>query len=319
MNNNISKIESLLAKDKLSAEDNELIKKIVSNDAEAKDFYEKYLRIGDFVKNSSHLSEEEIGNYLLFKGKNSGQIKLNGAEVNKIEKHIKECDKCSKIYLELDEELKDISTFVTEKFEGSDSSLSNQIQLPTRNKLIRYYLVPIISIAVIYAILFVTSIFVTPKTTKLAGIDENTVNYVTRGRASNEFQKGLAALDSKDYPDAVNYFISDAENNPDDETIFYSHYVLGLTYLEMSERDFVGLFPSFDKGNVTSAIESFNKCINKNNSGSYPDITASSFFFIGEAELMLGNNKAAIENFRKVIDLKGSKIDKAKKLLMELE
>jgi len=187
------------------------------------------------------------------------------------------------------------------------------------NNILRYSFESVLSAAALYVVLMITSSIVTPETTQLAKIEDNAVNLITRGRATDEFQKGLAALDNNDFQEAVNYFNSDAKQNVKDESIFYTHYILGLTYLELSEKDFIGLFPTYNEKEVKLAIENFDKCVSKNTSGNYPDISANAYYYQAKAELMLGNKEAAVKFLQKVIELKGSKLDKAQEILKVLE
>jgi tetratricopeptide (TPR) repeat protein len=315
MNENIKKIEFLLSKDTLSKDDQEIIKEVVAKDSEAKDFYEKYVKLQNIVHASSHLNEEEIGEYILSKKNNQGKNRLSPQKIKHIEEHIKNCKECSKLFLELDEEFSEVTGFVEKSFGTHD-----KIQpIFFRRKIFGYSVISVLSIAAVYLIMMTTSLLVTPKTTILARVEKNEVNYVTRGRASDEFQKGLAALDNDNYLEAINYFTADVEKNTNDETIFYTHYILGLTYLKISEKNFLGMFPTYDKSKVEPAIQNFEKCISENTSGNYPDISANSYFYIGKAELMLGNKMQAKNNFNMVIMLKGSKVEKAKEILKELE
>lgn len=319
MKENISKIENLLAKEKLLQEDKETINTILAEDPEAKDFYEKYLKIQNVVTSSSHFTEEEIGEYILSKETGSGFEGITDDKVTRIGEHLKNCSHCNTVYINLAEEYSGIGNFINRGFAGSDDKTNKIRPAFFSNRVLNYSVTSAISLVAIYLIMLTTSMMITPKTVSLAKIDDSSINYVTRGRATEEFQKGLAALDNNDYQLAVKYFNADAEKNKEDETIFYIHYILGLTYLEISENDFIGMFRSYDKNKVESAIHNFEKCIRENSSGNYPDISANSYFYLGKAELMLDNKASAREYFRKVIDKNGSKNEKAREILKEME
>ena len=177
---------------------------------------------------------------------------------------------------------------------------------------------PVASVAIIivlYFSLLIISDLTTPQYYKYSSINESSLNYVTRGRASNDFQAGLNALDEGNADLAIKFFKNDISGNKNDGTIFYTNYILGLTYLENSEKDFLGLFPSYNHNMVNAAIDNFHQCILKNNSGSFPDVTSNAYFFIAKAYLMLDNPGKAKKNLLVVIKLKGSRSVEALKLL----
>ncbi|MCK7526438.1 MAG: hypothetical protein MZV64_56980 [Ignavibacteriales bacterium] len=64
--------------------------------------------------------------------------------------------------------------------------------------------------------------------------------YTTRGRTSELFQRGLDAIDRKDYDSAIQYLNDDVNKNQNDESIFYTHFILGITYVNKAESDFLG-------------------------------------------------------------------------------
>lgn len=320
MKENIKFLQSLLDKKNLTEEDRLEIKKVVQNDPEAKEFYGHYLKLRDAVISSSHLTVDDLGEYVLVKGNNPSGI-LTGDKFNRIEEHLKSCKKCGEIFLQLTGEYSDIGNFLDGNYGVPAENAGTEIRRkgPAVNKFFRYSFTSAIGAAAVYLLLLITSAFITPGTTKLAKIEDNAVNYVTRGRGTDEFQKGLMSLDNSEFRQAAAYFESDIENDKDKETIFYTHYILGLTYLEISRHNFIGMFTSYDASGVNSAVKNFRTCIAENTSGNYPDITANSYFYLGKAELMLGNKSAAIEYFDKVIELQGGKTGIAKALIKDLE
>ena len=321
MKQNIEKILDILSKNKPSAQDKELIENIFSNDPTAKDFFNKFKRIEDLVKASSHISLDDFSEYILFKNNNSTSV-FSGSKVNLIENHLSKCDKCSKAFSELSKEYKDISGFVSKSLPQSKPSTStlNVFKINTGMfNVLKYPVTTVAIILILYFSLLIISDLTTPSYYKYASINNSSLNYVTRGRASNYFQAGLNALDEGNANLAIKYFKNDISDNKNDGTIFYTNYILGLTYLENAENDFLGLFPSYDQNKVNAAIENFNQCILKNNSGSFPDITSNTHFFISKAYLMLGNRAMAKKNLKIVIKLKGSRSVEAKKILDNLQ
>lgn len=318
MNENYQRILELLNKSTLSLEEKSYLDKMLSSDPEAKALFDTHEKIRGIVKNSSHLSEEEIGSYILKKNNIETQTALLSPFV---ETHLKECGRCSKLYLELLNEYEELDSFLDNKFSqtsqpaGETKSTNAAVK---KNNYKRYSFISLISLVIIIIGLIITSNAVTTKTAKLAEINDNSIYYVTRGRASENFQKGLLSLENKNFDSAVGYFENDIKLNKDEETLFYTHYILGLTFLEDAQTDFIGLFPTYDKGKVQKAIENLETCISKNSSDKFPDITSKSYFYLGKANLMLGKVEDAKKNLNQVIDRKGSKMEEAKQLLDDL-
>lgn len=321
MGENIQKILTILAKDIVTKQDKDEIDRLVSADAEAKEFFNKYNRLNDLVKASSHISQDDLADYVLFKNNNPGK-NFDPSRIKFIEEHIRKCARCSSEFLKLSEEYTSASGFISSNLQKSKTDIHPAYRTGLfffQKKLFRYSFAAVTAVVVLFFSLSVISQFVTPKNVKLAKTEDSSLFYVTRGRASDEFQKGLLALGEKKFDTAINFFEADVNNNKNDETIFYTHYILGLTYLEISEKDFLGLFPSYSESDVNKAVANFKECIAKNSSGNFPDITSNSYYFLAKADLMLGKTVEAKKNLEMVIGMKGSKIDRAKELLNNLE
>ena len=104
-----------------------------------------------------------------------------------------------------------------------------------------------------------------------------------------------------------------------EKSIFYSHYILGITYLKASESDFIGLFKSYDQENINLAIANLKESIYKNNSGDYESLKLDSHYFLGRSYLLIDSTDVAKDNFRKVIDGKGKYFKEAADILTTLE
>lgn len=321
MKENIQRIFTILAKDSLMEQDKDELESLLSSDPEAKEFFNKFNRLKDFVKDSSHLTEDDLAEYILFRNKNP-EYNFASSKIKFIEEHIRKCAKCSPVFLKLSEEYSAICDFTNSSLQKSQADAQPAPVIKRylfQNKFSRYSFITVTAVIALFFSLAIISQLVTPKNIKLAKTKDNSLFYITRGRASDEFQKGLLDLGEKKFGNAINYFEQDINKNKNDGTIFYTHYILGLTYLEISEKNFLGLFPSFDKLKVNKAIDNFKKCIVKNNSGNFPDITSNSYYFLAKAELMLGESEEAKKGLEMVIKIKGSKIDQAKELLNNLE
>jgi len=143
--------------------------------------------------------------------------------------------------------------------------------------------------------------------------------YTTRGRTSVLFQQGLNSIENGEYEKAIKFLNEDILENKNDRSIFYSYYIIGITYLKAAESDFVGLFKSFDKQDVNLAISNLRESIDKNNSGDYENLKLDSYYYIGRAYLLIEDADSARSGFQKVIDGKGKFAIDSKNLIDQME
>jgi tetratricopeptide (TPR) repeat protein len=142
---------------------------------------------------------------------------------------------------------------------------------------------------------------------------------ISRGRSTDNFELSIKALEDKDYQSAIEYLKNDIELNPNDKTIFYSYYILGLTHLEMAEKNLLGLFTTFDKSSSEATILNLGKCVKLNTSGNFNNVNLDAFFFMAKASLMLEDSKTAKDYLEIVVKEKGSKMNEAEQILKELK
>ena len=321
---NKDKLYELLQKENFSKEDENILNQIISNDIEAKEIYLTHNKIKAALNSpQNHLSEDEIADYLLVQNNNDPVDNNIYAKVPFIEKHIRECSKCKEIFQSFNEEYADIESALKSELHKPDENISEK---PVENKIIykqpfysKYIFVGLLLAAFVYGGMFIFSQIISPSTYDSAVLNDNEEVYITRGRGTEYFQKSLSALDDKDYNKTIEYLKDDIKANSKDETIFYSYYILGLTYLETAPKSFIGLFPAFNKENVEEGITNLKKSIELNNSGKYENINLDSYFYLGKASLMENNLESAKKYFSIVIQKHGSKMNEAKTILNELD
>jgi hypothetical protein len=272
-------------------------------------------RIDKIIRDSFHPTNEELGNYILYKNcidplEDKSIIKL----APKIELHLRKCSACNQLFLDLNNEYADLDNFMSKEIVGFKITPEPVIAHRTPFNL-KKYSIALITICFLYLASFTASEFLTPKYYKYTVLDNRSNLYEIRGRVSNDFQESLKALENKDYHSAVNWLNQDIISSTGNETIFYSHYILGLTYLQLSKSEFLGLFPSYDQANVKMGISSLNKALDLNNSGKYHNINLDIYFYLGKADLMLNNKSGAKEYLSKVVNEKGSYLSEAKYIL----
>lgn len=307
----------LLSKSSLTDKEKEQLDQIISTDAEAKEFFNIYNITKETVKLHGHPSFDELNNFVLYKNQLEPEDKFIPAKAPLIENHLKRCPKCNKLYFELDSELKETSLFVSNELE-KPKVIQTKSNKPLFYRL-RYAYTGIAALLLLFAGVLLISFLSTPGAYRIADLGDNSELYITRGRATDDFQKSIQAIDDKDFSDAEKFLLADINKNLTDETIFYSCYILGLTYLQESEKDFLGLFKSYNQEKVKSGIKYLLLSIDKNNSGRFPNLKFDAEFFIAKGYLMINDKSTAKIFLERVVESKGGKIDVARKMLSELK
>jgi len=310
----------LLQKDDLTSSEEILLTKLLEDD-ELLQFYETHNKIKQAVISGSHLNYDQLYNYILLKNGNEPEDKSIIVQLPIIEEHLRNCEVCLEEFQTLNNEYSSIDSFISSPDENAVSGVQMPAQLTQNQKFIsaRYSAFAALSIGLIYLIMFFISESVTPAAYENASIKGEADFYITRGRPTDNFQKSLEAIENKNFDDAINYLERDISEKENDETIFYSHYILGLIYLETAEKDFLGLFPSYDEQTAANGLKNLNTAVELNSSGKFPNVTYDAYFYIGKANLMLGNTDDAKKYFNLALENKGSKLQEARQILHELE
>lgn len=317
--NDFEKIIELLDKDFLSEDEKLLIDGMIKENREVKKIHDAYLNLKTSLKRDEHIDEELMAEYVMYKN-NLSSNKLIVLLANKVEDHIRKCVKCEKLFADLNADYCDVDSFVSQSVNEQVSS-EKQVQskgffLFNNFSAAKYAFASLAAVVVLYLGLLTVSSLTTPdyKKSFLDGEDF----YTTRGRTSELFQRGLDAIDRKDYESAIQFLNDDINKNKTDESIFYTHFILGITYVNKAESDFLGLFKSFNNDDVKKGIENFEKSIALNNSGKFDNLKLDAHYFIGKSYLMIDEKTSARQHLQLVVDEKGSYYKKAEELLKEL-
>ena len=319
----IDKILELLDKQNLTEEEQELLKQFTGSDDELKSFMTVYKKIESSLSSLGHIPTDLLAEFVLYEtGGGESNDKVMGILKPKVSGHLKECLECRKEYDELKNEYSVITDHVSKSISQKpdskqSSSFINSLLKGTGN--FKYAFAVLTLIMVTYAGLFVVSSSITPDYKKNLFENDFENSYLTRGRTSPSFQQGMSAIDEKNYPKAIEFLTKDITEHKSEKSIFYSHYILGLTYLKVSESDFLGLFKSYNSENVDLAITNFELALEKNSSGSYENLRLDTYYYLGRAYLLIDNTESAILNFQKVVEGKGRFASEAQKLIPGLE
>lgn len=314
------KIIELLEKKSLTEDDKILLNKLLNENPENRSFFESYKKLERAFLASNHLTIDELGDYVLIKNGSEPQNPANISKIPLFELHLRLCEKCAEEMKFYNKEFADVENFVNQQMKTSketyESTRARIFHLTQFN--FTRYAIGIAALLLIFVSLLVTSNLSTSKYYKLATVAELSETSGSRGRNTSEFELSIKAFEEKDYQSAIKHLTADIELNKNDETIFYSHYLLGLIYLETAEKSFLGLFPTFDKNSAELALQNLRKTIELNNSGKFQNINLDAYFYSAKASLMLEDTASAKKLLQIVVDEKGSKLSEAIEILKKL-
>lgn len=317
---NFDKLIELIDKKTLSEEEKTLLDSLLNEDVENRTFFETYKKLGKAFFVSKHLTIDELGDYVLIKNGFEPQSNKNLVKISLFDEHLRRCERCREEMKFFNREFSDVENFVNAQFDNPKESISDSkpriLNLPRINY--SRYVFSLTVIIILCVSLIITSKLSESKYYKLATIRELSEMSNSRGRSTTEFEMSIKAIEDKDYQKAIDYLKKDIELNKNDQTIFYSYYLLGLTYLESAESSTFGLFPKFDKTSAKLALDYLTKTIELNNSGRFQNINLDSYFYAAKAALMLENTMLAKQFLQIVINEKGAKLNEAAEILSKL-
>jgi len=322
---NIDKILDLLQKKSLGDEESRFLKESAQTDTELGSIIKIYNNLNAKLSESAHVHTDLLSSYILYESGDAPENKLIPLIRNKIRTHILECSICKEEYDLLINEYYEIKEHVNKslKKEPDQDQLqkggSHFVPKLLQQSYFKYAFVALTVLIIGYVGLFSISTFTTPYYEKnIFAAGENDL-YTTRGRTSVLFQQGLNSIESGDYEKAIKFLNEDILANKNDKSIFYSYYIIGITYLNAAESDFIGLFKSFDRQDVELAISNLRESIERNNSGDYENLKLDSYYYIGRAYLLIEDNNSARSSLQKVIDGKGKFSIDSQKLIVQME
>jgi tetratricopeptide (TPR) repeat protein len=315
------KIIELIEKVNLSPEEQKYLNDSIESDKDIKRLVEVYKNLKTGLAESIHIDLDMLASYILYEKVNVPDDKIVTLIADKIKLHLDNCLKCREEYEMLEVDYSDVKEYLNNTFVDDNKEQHKLMPSFLSQNIIkyRYAFTTVITLIVLYVGMFTVSSITTPnfKQDLFSAQDEDF--YLTRGRTSLSFQKGLDALDKGNYTDAISYLQLDIEKHSNESSIFYSHYILGSTYLKAAESDFLGMFNSFDEEKVKLAIENLKASIEKNISGSYENLNLDANYFIGRAYLLLDDFDSAKKHLEIVINKKGRFYNEAETMIEAME
>ncbi|MFO7524995.1 MAG: hypothetical protein R6W68_06040 [Ignavibacteriaceae bacterium] len=319
--NETDKILDLLNKAELSGSEKAELDKLLSDIPDSDKIVRTFNSLKGVFGKNSHLDETLLGEYVLFKNNMMEEKRSILLLESKIEDHLRNCERCTNIVKDLNIEYEEVDSFLSKSIINTSSDPIPQTETSgifRKISAVKYAFASITAIAVFYiGMLAASSVFV-PDYKKHAVSEDERDFYNTRGRTSELFQRSLDAIDKKEYDNAIRFLEEDVNFNKAEASIFYSHFILGVTYIQSSESSFLGTFKSFNKQKVDEGIRNLQKAIELNTSGKYNNLNYDAHYFIGKAYLLVDNYQSARENFEIVVNNKGSYYKKAKQLLDQI-
>jgi hypothetical protein len=233
-----------------------------------------------------------------------------------LEAHLSECAKCGEEFNFLKSELKETAEFVNIKF-SSKSGTRGKTNFFLRSAPMQYAAAAVLVIAIIYSGLYSFLNLNVPPFKQSVGTDINIG--ISRGRLTEEFRKSVFAIENENYFDAIINLKNDIMNHPEEESVFYSEYLLGVSYLLTSEKRFAGLFITHNRAKLDSAIVHLNYAADMIKTPAFQNIKLDALYYAGRAYLLKDDLNNGRKYLLKVIAGKGKFAEKAKELLASFE
>jgi tetratricopeptide (TPR) repeat protein len=304
------KIIELIKKEILSPEELQILNDLMKSDDDAKRLINVYNTLKSGLTKAVHLDLDLLSSYLLYEKGIDHDNALVPLLAEKIKLHLEDCLSCReeydflvKNYSEVGEHLNKSLIDNTEK---QTTSIKHVLNIISRGFAgYKYAFATVVTVLVIYIGMFAISSITIPDYHANLFPEESEDFYRTRGRTSLSFQKGLDAIDKDNLSAALNFLNKDIEQYSDENSIFYTHYILGITYLKSAESNFLGFFNSFDEEKVSLAIQNLKSSIGKNTSGSYENLNLDANYYLGRAYMLVNNFDTAEKHFDLVITGKG--------------
>lgn len=316
-------IIELLTKQNLSESERKQLLEELHTNPNLNDMESIIRALTDLAKDE-HIDTEILSEYVLYlNGDRSDESKLITL-VPRIEKHLQSCSKCREEFEFLSSELNEVDNFLSENLRVEKKTEPVKTKAPNIFRLFenfnaKYSYAVAASIMIGFLSLFAVSEFSTPDYVKLSSQHSYDDFSSTRGRTSAPFMNAVTALENRNYDSAISELEKDIENNSDDLTTFYSYYVLGITHLTKAHSDFVGLFDSYDKKELSEAINNFNKVLELNNTGLFNNVNSNTYFFLGKSYLLDEKFDSAEKYLTKAIDNESEYSQEAKELLSSIK
>lgn len=291
-------------------------------------------------RTESHVNDELLTRYGIYiagskKADYDGK-KLTKQEISLVKNHVEHCNECklkveqiTEDYTEIDMYLRDqmvpnttlgkrmVIPKITKQISFTIRSAFNSIQEMLFPIQLRTMPTAIMTFATLLIVIWFSPLFrgETDAIYKLAVINKDKIQDITRGASSQIMYDGFTAFNEGDYKSAIVLLEEFIQSDSVATSLAYVHECIGIAYLRESERNFLGRFKGFNVDNVNQGIEHFQKIIDLTDN---IRLQENAYWYLGKAYLMINEILLAKKSFDSVIELKGKKIEQAKIILAEL-
>jgi len=317
------KVIYILEREAITYEEKEYLKRIATEDIDIKNFISVHLKLKRIFNSTCHLDMEILAEFILYYDGDLDAAKYIPQITDKIEHHLAECSVCNNLYLECTKEFQKVDYFVSKNMNDTEDfkfrkkpSVFSRI----RKTNFRVALTAFILLLITYFGMMITSYYNTPSYKKNIFEFEAINNSLIHNRTTDLFIQGLTAFNKEDFDRAIDLLLKDIILNQNDSTIYYSNYLLGITYLKSSENNILGTFKSYDHLRINEGIENLMVFIDEKSEIDVDDRSIiDTHYYIAKAYLSIDAIEEAKKHLQIVREKRGKYYSDAVEILNVFE
>jgi tetratricopeptide (TPR) repeat protein len=316
------KVIHILEREVIHYEDKEYLKRIAAEDIDIKNFISVHSKLKRIFNSTCHLDMEILAEFILYYDGDLAAAEYIPQITDKIEDHLAECSVCNNLYLTFTKEFQQVDNFVSRAINDNEDfefQKKPSVFSRIRNTNFRAAITAFILLIVAYFGMMITSYYSTPSYKKNIFEFEAINNSLIQNRDADFFKQGLTAFEIEEYDRSISLLMEDIILNPNDGTIFYSHFLLGIAYLRSSENNILGTFKSYDHLRVNEGIQNLMTFIEKNEGGVNERESIDAHYYIAKAYLAIDAIEEAKTHLQIVVEKRGKYYSDAEEILNILE
>jgi hypothetical protein len=241
-----------------------------------------------------------------------------------IEDHLTTCSKCNQEYIKLNKDFEQLDDYlsrsITTKNENEyeyekEPSIFSRLKLTNFKTAITAFMLLLVT----YVGMMLMSNYTTLPYKENIFLFKENYNEFIENRSAELFWKSINTLNQEEFETSVGYLTEDIIKHPNDSTIFYSRYLLGIAYLKSSENNILGTFTSYDHIRVGKGIENLLLAIKQNSNGQNEQLNIDAHYYIAKGYLAIDELDLAIEHLQIVVHEKGKYYSDSIKILKAIE
>lgn len=318
------KIIKILEQAEISEEDEQFLQERSYEDINIKYFIEIYLKLEHVLESTSHLDFEILSEFILYYDGDMEAATYIPYITELIEDHLTTCSKCNQEYIRLNKEFEQLDDYLTKSITTKDENEYEFEKEPSIFSKLKFTnfktaISALILLLVTYFGMMLMSNYTTLPYKENIFLFKENYNAFIEDRSAELFWKSLNALNQEEFETSIGYLTEDIIKHPDDSTIFYSHYLLGIAYLKSSENNILGTFTSYDHIRVGKGIENLLLATKQNSNGKNEQLNIDAHYYIAKGYLAIDELDLAIEHLQIVVHEKGKYYSDSIKILKAIE